>query len=220
MSLLPCIEIGPPDADAVIIWLHGLGADGNDFVPLVSELGLPSSVRFVFPHAPERPVTVNAGMVMPAWFDILSVDFGHKQDEAGIRQSQSQLEALIENEIARGVAAERILLAGFSQGGAIVLHTGLRHRGKLAGILALSAYLPLADSFAAEAPADNHDLPLFFAHGQHDPVIPIALAQDSKQFLEQQGYASQWHSYDMEHSVHPDEVTDMAAWIRQVLKIS
>jgi len=220
MSLLPCVEIGPPDADRVIIWLHGLGADGHDFAPLVPELGLPDNVRFVFPHAPERPVTVNAGVVMRAWYDIPALDFNLNEDEAGIQQSQSQLEALIENEIARGVAGEHILLAGFSQGGAIALHTGLRHVGKLAGILALSTYVPLAASLEAEARQENRDLAIFLAHGSQDPVIPLWLAQDSKHFLEQHGYAPQWHTYNMAHSVHPDEIRDMSAWIREVLALT
>lgn len=200
--------------DASVIWLHGLGADGHDFEPVVPELRLPPTLRlrFVFPHAPVRPVTLNMGMRMRAWYDILQLG-GGPEDEAGVRASQGMVEALIERERSRGVAARRIVLAGFSQGGAIALHTGLRHGQRLAGILALSTYLPLAGTLQAERSEANRDVPIFMAHGEFDDIIPITRAQQSRQALAAQGYAPQWHSYPMPHSVCGEEIAAIAAWL-------
>jgi phospholipase/carboxylesterase len=200
--------------DASVIWLHGLGADGHDFEPVVPELRLAPMLRlrFVFPHAPVRPVTLNMGVRMRAWYDILQLG-GGPEDEAGVRASQGMVEALIERERSRGVAARRIVLAGFSQGGAIALHTGLRHGQRLAGILALSTYLPLAGSLQAERSEANRDVPIFMAHGEFDDIIPITRAQQSRQALAAQGYALQWHSYPMPHSVCGEEIADIAAWL-------
>lgn len=200
--------------DASVIWLHGLGADGHDFEPVVPELRLPPTLRlrFVFPHAPVRPVTLNMGMRMRAWYDVLQLG-GGPEDEAGVRASQGRVEALIERERSRGVAARRIVLAGFSQGGAIALHTGLRQGQRLAGILALSTYLPLAGSLQAERSEANRDVPIFMAHGEFDDIIPITRAQQSRQALAAQGYALQWHSYPMPHSVCGEEIADIAAWL-------
>ncbi|HEU4646213.1 MAG TPA: dienelactone hydrolase family protein [Burkholderiales bacterium] len=200
--------------DASVIWLHGLGADGHDFEPVVPELRLAPMLRlrFVFPHAPVRPVTLNMGMRMRAWYDILQLG-GGPEDEVGVRASQGMVEALIERERSRGVAARRIVLAGFSQGGAIALHTGLRHGQRLAGILALSTYLPLAGSLQAERSEANRDVPIFMAHGELDDIIPLTRAQQSRQALAAQGYALQWHSYPMPHSLCGEEIADIAAWL-------
>jgi phospholipase/carboxylesterase len=204
--------------DASVIWLHGLGADGHDFEPVVPELRLPPTLRlrFVFPHAPVRPVTLNMGMRMRAWYDILQLG-GGAEDDVGVRASQGMVEALIERERSRGVAARRIVLAGFSQGGAIALHTGLRHGQRLAGILALSTYLPLAGTLQAERSEANRDVPIFMAHGEFDDIIPLARAQQSRQALAAQGYALQWHSYPMPHSVCGEEIADVSAWLPTVL---
>lgn len=204
--------------DAAVIWLHGLGADGHDFEPVVPELRLPSRLRlrFVFPHAPVRPVTINMGMPMRAWYDILQMG-GGKEDEAGIRASQALVQALIEQEKGRGVNPRRIVLAGFSQGGAIVLQTGLRHPERLAGILALSTYLPLAGKLAAERSAANRGLPVFMAHGTQDPMIGIARARESRAALEALGYPVQWKEYAMAHSVCGEEIADIAAWLLMLL---
>ena len=201
---------------AAVIWLHGLGADGHDFEPIVPELRLAGAVRFVFPHAPVRPVTINAGMRMRAWYDILQLG-GGPEDEAGVRASQRLLEDLIARETGRGIPPAKIVLAGFSQGGAIVLHTGLRHRERLAGILALSTYLPLAKSLPEEAAAANRDLPVFMAHGLYDDIIPIDRAQASRKRLEAAGYAVEWHEYPMPHSVCPPEIGDIAAFLTRVI---
>ncbi|HEX5092832.1 MAG TPA: alpha/beta hydrolase-fold protein, partial [Burkholderiales bacterium] len=189
-------------------------ADGHDFEPVVPELRLPPSpgVRFVFPHAPVRPVTLNMGMRMRAWYDIYQLG-GGREDDAGIRASQALTEELIARERSRGVVPGRIVLAGFSQGGAIALHTGLRHTERLAGILALSTYLPLADTLAAEASPANRALPVFMAHGRFDDVIPIARAQQSRTRLEQQGYELEWRDYPMPHSVCGEEIAHIAAWL-------
>ena len=207
-----------PGADAAVIWLHGLGADGHDFEPLVPELGLPSRlrVRFVFPHAPVRPVTLNMGMPMRAWFDILQLG-GGTEDSAGIRVSQSQLEGLVERELGRGVPSHRVVLAGFSQGGAIALQAGLRYAQRLGGILALSTYLPLAATLAAERSAANRDLPVFMAHGTLDPMIPIARARASRAALEALGYAVEWREYTMLHSVCAEEIGDIAGFLLRAL---
>lgn len=201
-----------------VIWLHGLGADGHDFEPIVPELDLGGrSVRFVFPHAPVRPVTLNGGMPMRAWFDILSLDRQGRPDEQGIRTSAAQVEALIQKENARGIPSERIVLAGFSQGGAIALHQGLRRAEGLAGIMALSTYLPLADSLEAEASQAASKIPLFMAHGRQDPVLPFAWGKQACERLVTGGYAVQWHAYDMPHAVCAQEINDIGAWLRTVL---
>ena len=203
---------------ASVIWLHGLGADGHDFEPIVPELGLPAAlrVRFIFPHAPVRPVTLNGGMAMRAWYDILELG-GVREDGEGLRQSQAEVEALIANEAARGIAAGRIVLAGFSQGGAIAFQAGLRHPKRLAGIMALSTYLPLAGTVEAERHAANRDLPIFMAHGTMDPMISIGRAQQSRKMLEALGYPVEWREYPMPHSVCPQEIADISAWLVKVL---
>lgn len=220
VPLLDAVEINPPGpARAAILWLHGLGADGHDFEPLIPQLGIVEElgVRVILPHAPRRAVTINGGMVMPAWYDILGPDFRAGQDNAGIRNSELQLRALIGREISRGIAPERILLAGFSQGGAVVLHTGLRYPRPLAGILVLSAYLPLAETLQAEAAAANSTVPLMMAHGTQDPVVPLPLAAQSRDLLQQQGYAVAWHTYAMAHAVCPEELQAIRAWLQDHL---
>lgn len=218
-SLLPYIEITTgPSPIASVIWLHGLGADGHDFEPVVSELNLPASlpVRFILPHAPSMPVTINNGYIMPAWYDINHPDLLLGEDEAGIRASQHKTEKLIQQEISRGIPAERILLAGFSQGGAIVLQTGLRYEKKLGGIIALSTYLPLKSSFSQEVTA-NRNIPIFMAHGSTDNVIPLHASTNSKKILEDTGCAVEWHEYAMAHSVCAEEIRDISLWLRRVL---
>ena len=207
----------PPAAS--IIWLHGLGADGHDFSPLIPQLGIVDTlaVRVVLPHAPLRAVTINNGMVMRAWYDIRVADFRAVEDAAGIRESACLLEALIRREIEGGVPAARILLAGFSQGGAMVLHTGLRFPQRLAGILVLSAYLPLAASLAEERAGENGDIPIMLAHGQQDPVVPISWALKSRDYLQQLGYPVGWQDYPMQHAVCPEEIGDIREWIVSVL---
>jgi phospholipase/carboxylesterase len=220
MEDLQRIELATgPDPSATVIWMHGLGADGWDFVPIVRELDLPGDlvVRFVFPHAPERPVTINNGYRMRAWYDIAMSDIGRLPDERGIRESQASVEALIEQERSRGIAAERIVLAGFSQGGAIALHTGLRHGERLAGILALSTYLPLAETLPLEASDANAAVPVFMAHGTEDPVIPLSLAESSRAALEARGIAPEWHTYPMPHSVCAEEVSAIGQWLARCL---
>ena len=202
---------------AAVIWLHGLGADGHDFEPIIPELGMPaaaSPVRFVFPHAPLQPVTINGGAVMRAWYDVTG---DGRQDAAGVRSSQAHVEALIARERARGVAARAIVLAGFSQGGAMALQTGLRHPERLAGILALSTYLPLPDTVADEAHAANRDVPIVMSHGIQDPVIPLSWAKRSRDHLVALGYAVEWREYPMPHSVCAEEIADVGAWLRTVL---
>ncbi len=219
-TLLPRIEIeSAPQPDAAVIWLHGLGADGNDFAALVPELDLRNcpAIRFVFPHAPDLPVTINGGYVMPAWYDILGADLVQRQDAAGIHRSGAAITALIENEIARGIAANRIVLAGFSQGCAMALHTGLRYPQRLAGIVALSGYLPLSDSLALERSFANTNTPILMCHGSMDPVVAPQRGAASRDQLSALGYAVQWHSYPMEHSVHPQEIADISAFLQRVL---
>ncbi len=201
---------------AAIIWLHGLGADGHDFEPIVPELALAKPVRFIFPHAPVRPVTLNSGMPMRAWYDIFQLG-GGPEDEAGIRASQVSLESLIARETGRGIAPGRIVLAGFSQGGAIVLHTALRHAERLAGVLALSTYLPLAGALEQEAASAHAGLPIFMAHGRVDDIIPLERAQASRQRLQALGYALEWHEYPMPHSVCAPEIAAIAAFLTRVL---
>ena len=219
-DLLPSIEIETaPQPTASIIWLHGLGADGSDFVPIVPELGLPPSLaaRFVFPHAPVRAVTINNGMRMRAWYDISAADLTNRADISGVRQSASALEALIERERVRGIPSERIVLAGFSQGGAIALYAGARYGHRLAGIIALSTYLIRGETLAAEASPANRGLPIFMAHGSSDPIVHFQWGEASKRLLEAQGYAVEWHAYRMEHSVCLEEVRAIGAWLSGVL---
>lgn len=215
MSLLPTVERETgTDPTHSVIWLHGLGADGNDFAPIVPELVSPQwpALRFVFPHAPVRPVTINGGMPMRAWYDILGMDLMSRQDATGMRASIDAVEALIAREHERGVPSERIVLAGFSQGGAIALLAGLRHAQRLAGIVALSTYLPLADTLAAERSAANARVPIFWGHGTMDPVVILQRGLDSRAALEALGYVVDWHTYPMPHSVCAEEIADLRRW--------
>ncbi|MEW6312716.1 MAG: alpha/beta fold hydrolase [Pseudomonadota bacterium] len=216
---LPAIEIETgPQPRASIIWLHGLGADGNDFVPIAREIGLPYSVRYVFPHAPLMPVTINNGYVMRAWYDIACNDLALREDEAGVRASQAAIEKLIAREMARGIDASNIVLAGFSQGGAIALFTALRHPARLAGAIALSTYLPLPHTLSQERSPANLDLPIFMAHGSADPIVPLTLGSASRTALEQAGYTLEWHEYRMSHSVCAEEIEAIASWLGKTLK--
>jgi len=219
MDKLKTLTIDAPNAVYSVIWLHGLGANGHDFEPIVSELNFKnkSKTRFIFPHAPTMPVTVNGGMVMPAWYDIVAPRIDADQDEKGMRHSAAQINQLIEAEIERGINSKNILLAGFSQGGAIALQTGLRFNKPLAGIMALSTYLPLDTFVSTEADTANKNITIFYAHGIQDPVIPISLAETSKEFLIKLGYKINWHHYPMEHSVIPQEIDDISAWLNQTL---
>ena len=219
-ELLPAVELEVgPRPDAAVIWLHGLGADGNDFVPIVEEMRLPPSlsIRFVFPHAPIRPVTLNNGLRMRAWYDIAPGDITDRADSAGVRASQMQVEALIAREIARGVAARRIVLAGFSQGGVIALHTGVRHAGRLAGIVALSTYVVLPDLLEAEASAANRNVPIFMAHGTADPMVRLEWGEAGRRALVAAGYRVEWHTYPMPHSVVWEEIEAVSAFLARVL---
>jgi phospholipase/carboxylesterase len=222
-KLLDAIEIETgPNPRASVIWMHGLGADGNDFVPIVHELDLEGApdIRFVFPHAPTRPVTINKGYVMRAWYDVKWGDLegrSKQADESGVRESQQLIAALIERECGRGLTAERIVLAGFSQGGAMALQTGLRFPRKLAGIMALSCYLPLAESFAAEASPENRETPIFMGHGTQDGVIAMGMATLSRDVLLQHGYDVEWHEYPMAHSVCLEEIEHIATWLRRIV---
>jgi phospholipase/carboxylesterase len=217
-DLLEALEIETaPSPSAAVIWMHGLGADGYDFVDVPPMLGLRVAVRFVFPHAPLQPVTINSGMVMRAWYDVHHDAGVRREDEPGIRASQRSVEALIVREKARGIPAERLVLAGFSQGGAMALQTGLRHPERLAGLMALSCFLPLADQLAAEVTPANRDAPIFLAHGTHDPLIPLARAQHARAALEGLGYHVEWHEYPMPHSVCQEEIADIGAWLARIL---
>jgi len=218
-TILPHITLDTaPNPQHSIIWLHGLGADGQDFVPIAEEMSLPVAVRYIFPHAPKQPVTINASFIMRSWYDILATDMGSQQDAAGIKASQAEIEKLIAKERERGVLAENIYLAGFSQGGAVALHTGLRHAERLGGILALSTYLPIAELLEAEASSTNKNIALFMAHGRSDPIVPYTLGKHSYELLIQQGYQIDWHEYAMPHSVCQDEVCDIEGWLSQRLK--
>jgi len=214
-ELLDAIEIGPADATSSVIWLHGLGADGHDFEDVPPQLGLPQT-RFILPHAPRRPVTINGRFVMRAWYDILSLDFtGVREAESDIRQSQAQVEALIRREIERGVPSNQIVLAGFSQGGAMALHVALRYGEPLAGVVVLSAYMLLADTVAAEQSAANASTPILMCHGSHDPVVPIWLgkaAYDQVAAL-QPARPMQWFDYPMPHAVCREELTEIARFL-------
>jgi phospholipase/carboxylesterase len=222
-KLLEAIEIETDrDPTAAVIWMHGLGADGSDFVPVVDELELAGApaIRFVFPHAPMQPVTINNGYVMRAWYDVKWGDLegrSRQADEKGLRASQAAVLQLIERERSRGIEPENIVLAGFSQGGAIALQTGLRYPEKLAGIMALSTYLPLAETLASEATDCNRQTPLFMAHGLQDGVIGHEMAVRSRDILAQHGYAVEWHEYPMAHSVCLEEIEHIGSWLRRVL---
>jgi len=219
-ALLEALEVeSAASPDAAVVWLHGLGADGHDFVDIVPLLRLPGSlaVRFVFPHAPMQPVTINGGMVMRAWYDIRPGAGARREDEQGIRQSQKHVEALIAREKARGVSAGRLVLAGFSQGGAMALQTGLRHPERLAGIMALSCYLPLGELVAGERSPANRDVPIFMAHGTGDPLIPLARARLGQEVLARLGYPVEWHEYPMPHAVCDAEIREIGAWLTRIL---
>jgi len=197
-----------------VIWLHGLGADGHDFEPIVPELQLSVPLRFVFPHAPVRPVTINGGMSMRAWYDIVSFDAEGRADAEGVRASTALLEALIEREVARGIPAERIVIAGFSQGGAIAINAAMHARRKLAGLMALSTYIAVPG--AAVDGAGHRDLPVFMAHGTFDPVLPLAWGRSSAEHLRASGYEVEWHEYPMAHAVCMEEIRDIRAWLLSV----
>lgn len=214
--VLPAVELeSKPKPRHSVIWLHGLGADGHDFAPIIPELVAKDwpGLRFVFPHAPVRPVTINNGMRMRAWYDIAGTDIASRQDEAGVRESVQQLDALIAREADRGVPAERVFLAGFSQGGAIVLAGGVRHARRLGGIIALSTYLPIAEKTAAERSVANAEIPIFMAHGSHDQVVPQTLGSRSRDVLKGLGYSVDWHSYPMAHQVVAEEIADLRQWL-------
>ena len=223
MTTLPCIEIETaPNPSASVIWLHGLGADGNDFVPIIPQLNLSEcpAIRFVFPSAPSIAVTVNGGYVMPAWYDITERDINAREDVAGIHKSATAIAELIEREASRGIAYDKIVLAGFSQGCAMSLQVGLRFPHTLAGIMALSGYLPLAKSLAVERSDANSKTPIFMAHGVWDAVIVPERAEASADVLEKLGYPVDWNTYPMEHSLHPDELVDISRFLTMVLSKS
>ena len=219
-ELLDCVELQTqPSPTTAIIWLHGLGADGYDFVPVVRELealGAPGA-RYVFPHAATMPVTINGGAVMRAWYDIVGADLIRREDEKGIRASQLQVEALIAREVERGIARRRIVIAGFSQGGAIALQVALRQAEPLAGVVALSCYLPLADRLMAERADASTSVPIFMAHGTSDPIVPLARAVASRDALKAAGHQVEWHQYPMPHSVSEPEIRDIATFLKRVL---
>jgi len=219
VSLLSCVEDNPPMPPvASVIWLHGLGADGNDFANIVPELYLPESlpVRFIFPHAPMRPITINNGYVMRGWYDIKRLDSLSEEDEEGICESEKAVCELIAQEKQQGISSENIILAGFSQGGAIALHTALRYPEKLAGVLALSAYLPLSHQLRKEALTVNQSTSIMMAHGTMDAVVPFALAETSHHQLETLGYPVEWHTYPMQHSICIEEIHDISKWIQSL----
>ncbi len=220
VNCLPTVEIETrPCPTHTIVWLHGLGADGNDFVPIANELELllpETSIRFVFPHAPERAVSMNNGYIMRAWYDIYHADFNNRQDESGIRDSQKAIDVLIEREIQRGIPSKHILLAGFSQGGAMALQAGLRQTNPLAGIIALSCYLPLAETLTTETSAANASTQIFMAHGIYDVVIPLAHAVASREKLLTANYPLEWHEYPMAHSVCEQEIVDISRWLGRI----
>lgn len=219
-QILPCVETETgPNPRFSVIWLHGLGADGHDFEPLVPALGLSADTptRFIFPHAPVRPVTINGGMAMRAWYDILTPALVRHEDEPGILESERLISNLIERENLRGVPTERIILAGFSQGCAMTLHTGLRYPQRLAALIGLSGYLPLMDRAAAHWNPANQDTPIFIGHGTHDPVVTIDRGQSTERLLDSHGYNVQWHTYPMPHSVCPEEVHDIARFMSEVM---
>ncbi|MDT8321607.1 MAG: dienelactone hydrolase family protein [Xanthomonadales bacterium] len=216
-AALETVEIpSGPDPDAAVIWLHGLGADGHDFEPIVPHLQWPGApaIRYVFPHAPVRPVTLNGGVPMRAWYDIISLSSDRNQDEQGIMTSVRQTESLIRAQRERGIASERIVVAGFSQGGAIALLAALRYREPLAGLVALSTYLLLGARLESEVHEANRGLPVFVGHGSQDPMVPIALGEETATRLRELSYPVEWHSYAMPHAVCPEEISDLKAWLR------
>lgn len=220
MSVLPALELSThATPDASLIWLHGLGADGHDFVPVVKELQLPDTmaVRFIFPHAPLQPVTINNGLVMRAWYDIRFNGLQRETDDAGVLRSVAAVNALIQREQSRGIPSSRILLAGFSQGGAVVLTAGTRYPEALGGILALSTYLPLAEQLIPQGSAANRQIPIFMAHGTQDAVIPLTLAEASRQALTQAGYPVQWQAYPMAHHLCQEEIEAISLWLQNRL---
>jgi phospholipase/carboxylesterase len=220
VELLECVEREPKGrARAAVIWLHGLGADGYDFYPLVPQLGVQNElgVRFVFPHAPLRAVTINNGLVMRAWYDVRGFDLGEEEDEKGLRDSEARVRTLVEREVERGIEPPRIVLAGFSQGGAIALQTLLRYPQRLAGGMVLSAYLTLPHTLEAEASEANLGAAIFMAHGTRDPIVPLEAGKTSAEALSARGYRVNWRTYPMEHQVCPQEVEDIAAWLREVV---
>ncbi|HEV7856612.1 MAG TPA: alpha/beta hydrolase [Herminiimonas sp.] len=219
--LLKSVElVTAPNPTVSIIWMHGLGADGNDFVPIVKELDLTGcpGIRFVFPHAPMLEVTINGGRMMPAWYDISASEFGRDDDEKSVRSSEADIRELIEREKTRGIAAEKILIGGFSQGCAMTFQTGLRYPEKLGGLLCLSGYLPLEASFEAERSDANKNIPIYYGHGRGDQVIPITRAQQSLALLQKHGYNVEWHEYNMPHSVCMEEIVDISNFLKRVLK--
>ena len=221
MKIIEHIElVTGADPKGAVIWMHGLGADCWDFVSVVKELGLPADLplRFIFPQAPSRAITINNGQVMPGWYDISMAELHRKPDETGVRQSQASIEQLVAREIGRGIAAEKIILAGFSQGGTIALQVGLRHRESLGGILALSTYLTLEDSLAAETTIANANIPILMAHGTQDPLIPLSLALASRAKMEARGFKVEWREYPMPHSVCMEEIEDIGVWIQARFK--
>lgn len=205
-----------PEPRGSVIWMHGLGADCWDFVSIVKELYLPDDLplRFIFPQAPTRPITINGGHVMPGWYDISMAELERKPDEAGVRESQGFIDALIAREVSRGIASNKIILAGFSQGGAIALQAGLRQTQALAGILALSTYLTLGDSLAKEKTTANADIPILMAHGTQDPVVPLALARSSRDAMAALGFKVEWREYPMQHSLCAQEVEEISGWLQ------
>ncbi|MHA7879769.1 MAG: alpha/beta hydrolase [Saccharospirillum sp.] len=219
MTLLPALELETgPNPDATVIWLHGLGADGHDFEPIVPELQLPATmaVRFIFPHAPKIPVTINGGYVMPAWYDILEMTLNRHVDVRQLRASADAVDAFVARERERGIDSQRIILAGFSQGGAVVYECALRHPEPLGGLMALSTYLATADTLVWHRA--NQALPIFIGHGRFDGIVPEALGQSARNALSQRGYTPQYHAYPMEHSVHPDEIRDISGWLQACLQ--
>lgn len=219
MALPECVEVLSDESPVgSVIWLHGLGADGHDFEPIVPELRLPADLplRFVFPHAPTRPVTINGGMVMRAWYDIVTLDAQGRADAEGVRTSTAILEALIARELERGIPAEKIVIAGFSMGGAIAINTALHTAHRLAGLMALSTYLPLPGDI--DGPGGSRDLPVFMAHGSFDPMLPVQWGQLSAKKLQETGFSVEWHEYPMAHAVCPQEIADIREWLLRVLK--
>lgn len=221
MQTLEYIEINTNQTpNSSVVWLHGLGADGHDFENIVTELNLPQhlGIRFIFPHAPVQPVSINAGYPMRSWFDILGLDANASQDEAGIRKAQKSIEQLLESILKSGIPSERIILGGFSQGGALALHIALRYPKKLAGAIGLSTYLPLADLVGQERHSTNADLPLFLAHGTQDAIVPYQFGRVSYQLLNDLGHSVSWHEYPMGHNVSIEEVRDISNWLQDRLK--
>jgi len=223
MDIPETVEVaGGDQPDGAVIWLHGLGADGHDFEPIVPELEISgqADLRFVFPHAPVRPVTINGGMSMRAWYDVMSLDRTGPQDEAGIRESSAALVSLIEREHQKGIAYDRIVLAGFSQGGAIAMHTAMRFPHKLAGLMVLSSWMPLESTIEEEvtrsAEAQARDLPVLMAHGTFDPMLPLAAGQHARELMQGAGYSVKWHEYPMAHAVCAEEVVEIRNWLLEI----